>query len=90
MRVVMHTATAIIGKMRGNDQCHSRNEQPGVIVHKEEFYDQKNDAGTEQDKRPLVMMVFPVTVIEGPGPDTEREEDHSGLKHHVMDDIDAK
>ena len=36
------------------------------------------------------MMVFPVAMIEGIGADTECEEDHSGLKNHIMDDIDTE
>gem|GEM_PF-5013094 len=90
VRMIMYTASAVVGEVRGDDQYHRRDQQPHIIMHKKELNDQKNHARTEQDKWPLVMMMFPVAVIERIRTDTEGKQDHSSLKYHVMDDIDAK
>jgi hypothetical protein len=90
MCMIMNTAFAVIREVCCNDENYGGDQQPCIIMNKKQLNYQKNDAEAEQDKRPFVMMVFPVSVIKGISADTERQKDHKSFESQVMDNIYAK
>jgi hypothetical protein len=90
VRMIMYTAFTIIGKVSCNDEDNRRDQQPGIVMNKKQLYDQKNHTYAEQDERPLVMMMFLVSVVKRIRTDTKSKQYHKSLKDHVMDDIYAK
>ena len=90
MGMIMNPAKPVVQEMCSYDQGNSGNEQPGFIMHEKEFKDQQSEAQAKQAKRTEAMMVAFIAVVKGPGPDSEGQKDHTGLKSQVMDDIYAK
>lgn len=90
MGVVMNATKPVVQEMRSYDQSNRWNEQPGIIMHKEQFQHQQGQAQCKQAKWTEAMMVAFVAVVKRPGTDGEGKKDHARLKSEVMDDIYAK
>jgi hypothetical protein len=59
-------------------------------MHKEQLQDQKSETQTKQAKWAKAMVMTFVPMVKRPGANAKSQEDHSGLKSQVVNDIYAK
>lgn len=88
--MVMHPAKPEVQEMGGNNQQHSRYQQPVFILDKELFQHKEDEPGKEKEQGQQVMMMFLITMEEGVTANTQRQDYHSHFKANMMDDIDTK
>ena len=76
MGVIVYTAKAIIEKVCTNDQQHSRNKKPKLVLMPDLFAKQQDNTPRKRNKwQQAVMMFFPA-MIKGVSANTKSKQDH--------------
>ena len=87
MCVIVNTAKTIIEKVCTNDQQHSRNKKPKLVLMPDLFAKQQDNTPGKRNKwQQAVMMFFPA-MIEGIRANTKGKKYHKKFKGKVVDNI---
>ena len=90
MRMIMHTAGAVIDKVCSNDQPDGWYEQPGFIMGEKLLQYQEYKPCQEDDDGNKTVMMLPVTMVKRPGANTKSKKDHPCLEINIMNNINSK
>lgn len=87
MRVVMHTAKAVVKKMRADNENNGGDEKPGLIMNHKQLQNQQRNACQEDKEGDQAMMVAAETMGKGITADHYGQANHYRFEGDIMDDI---
>lgn len=88
--MIMYAAGPVIDNMGYNDQHHRHRQQQKLVLMPQLLGHQEAHARQENQQRNQAVMMLAISMVHGPGPDTEGQEYHEVFKEQVINDIDSK
>ena len=87
MGMVVHPARAVIAEMRPYNCGYGKRQQPILLIMPYLLGHQEQNAGRKQEKRGKTMVMFPVSMPQRVGADSESQPYHEIFKCFVVYDI---